>query len=67
MNTSYYLIHIWRMKLLNEQEEIDYEKMDKTKDALLKISEEYINEGVKTSAREKVDKIVRLVGKEYDL
>lgn len=55
------------MKLLNEQEEIDYEKMDKTKDALLKISEEYINEGVKTSAREKVDKIVRLVGKEYDL
>lgn len=30
------------------------------------IGAEYINEGVKTSVRDKVDKVVRLVGKKYD-
>ena len=53
---------------MNEENEntVDYEKLVETKELLLKVAEEYINEGVKISVRDKVDKVVRLVGKKYD-
>lgn len=68
MNIKNCSIDIWRKKKMNEENEntVDYEKLDETKELLLKVAEEYINEGVKTSVRDKVDKVVRLVGKKYD-
>lgn len=68
MNIKNCSIDIWRKKKMNEENEntVDYEKLDETKELLLKVAEEYINEGVKTSVGDKVDKVVRLVGKKYD-
>lgn len=68
MNIKNCSIDIWRKKKMNEENEntVDYEKLDETKELLLKVAEEYINEGVKISVRDKVDKVVRLVGKKYD-
>lgn len=52
---------------MNDMEQVDIEKMNDIKEELLKSSEEFINEQVKTSQREKVEKLFRLVTDKYDI
>lgn len=52
---------------MNDMEQVDIEKMNDIKEELLKSSEEFINEQVKTSQREKVEKLFRLVADKYDI
>lgn len=51
----------------NNYEDIDYKKFILVKDALLQAAEEYLNADKTSSTGEKVDRLVRLINKEYDI
>lgn len=62
-----YLRYIWRKTMMNNYDDIDYEKLNLVKDELLKESEEFLYADKTSSIGEKIDRLVRLVNKSYDI